>query len=97
MGELTNNDEQVPEAQGFTFPCEIPVVAIGRNEDEFEGVVVDIVLERIHPAQLRGIERKLSSGDKYLSVTITYEASSREELNGIYDALNKEPRVRMVI
>lgn len=84
-------------AEGYEFPCEIPVTVIGEDRDDFEGLVVEVILTHIHPAQLRGIERKNSSAGKYLSVTITFEAESRAQLNAIFAALGKEERVRMVI
>jgi len=89
------DSDQQPEV--YDFPAIIPIVVIGKNEDDFEGLVVEIILREIHPSQLRGVERKPSSGDKYLSVSVTLEVESRDQLNTLYGALRADARVRMII
>ena len=43
------------------------------------------------------IKSRPSSSAKYLSVTVTITATSREQLDNLYRAFNKHPDVKMVL
>ncbi|WP_363324741.1 DUF493 domain-containing protein [uncultured Anaerolinea sp.] len=43
------------------------------------------------------METRLSREDRYLSVTVSFTASSRVQLNAIYAELQSQQRVLMVI
>ena len=43
------------------------------------------------------IELRASSGSKYLGVTITVTATSREQLDSLYSALSSHPMVKVVL
>jgi putative lipoic acid-binding regulatory protein len=43
------------------------------------------------------IELRESSGGKYLGVTITVTATSREQLDNLYQALSTHPLVKVVL
>jgi putative lipoic acid-binding regulatory protein len=87
----------LPQHEVYDFPTAIPLKVIGKNVDDFEGHVVELFLIHLHPADLLDIDRKLSRGDTYLSITITFTAHSRDHLDGIYRELGASKRVMMVI
>jgi putative lipoic acid-binding regulatory protein len=43
------------------------------------------------------IEQRPSSGGKYLGITITVTATSREQLDDLYRALTSHPLVKVVL
>ena len=88
---------ELPQREVYDFPTAIPLKVIGKNLDDFEGHVMELFLIHIHPADLIDVDRRLSSGDTYLSVTVTFTAHSREHLDGIYRELGASSRVLMVI
>jgi uncharacterized protein len=87
----------LPAREVYDFPTDIPLKVIGKNLDDFEGHVIDLFLIHIHPADLIDVDRRLSRGDSYLSVTVTFTAHSRTHLDGIYQELGASKRVLMVI
>ncbi len=70
------------------FPCVFPLKVIGRNVIEFEGEVFSIVQKHVPDAERENITRRLSTGNKYLSLTVTFVADTLMQLDGIYLELN---------
>ena len=79
------------------FPCDFPIKAMGLADDRFEALVVSLV--RKHAPDLgEGAVRSVDSkGGKYLSVTVTVRATSREQLDNIYRELTACEQVLMAL
>jgi putative lipoic acid-binding regulatory protein len=88
---------ELPSREVYDFPTAIPLKVIGKNLDDFEGHVMELILIHIEPWDLLDVDRRTSSGDTYLSVTVTFTAHSREHLDGIYREFGASKRVMMVI
>ncbi len=73
-----------------------PLKAIGRNADDFEGFVVAVVHAHA-PLSARTVATRPSRGGKYLAVTVTFVAESREQLDAIYRDLSNSGRVLMAL
>ena len=86
-------DEQEPE--GFVFPCDYQVKAIGLDDGLFKDVVVEILSKHCHKIDHDRIECVASKNGKYVSVRVTIEAQSKEHLDCIYDELTAHEKVLM--
>jgi uncharacterized protein len=73
-----------------------PLKAIGHNSDNFEGFVVAVVHAHA-PLSARTVTTRLSQGGKYLAVTVSFVAESREQLDAIYQELSNSGRVLMAL
>jgi len=69
-----------------------PLKVVGRNEEDFEGFVVSVVQTHA-PLSARTVTTRLSHAAKYLAVTVTFVAESREQLDAIYQELTDSGRV----
>jgi len=69
------------------FPCEFPIKAMGRNEASFQTLVENIILNHAEIYANKPITTNPSSSGKYLSVTVTVEAQSKDQLDRIYQDL----------
>ncbi len=78
-------NEQPP---GLTFPCEFPVKAMGPDDGQLPGVVWNIVTRHAPETPDGAIRTNSSRRGRFLSVTITITAHSREQLEAIYAELN---------
>jgi len=78
------------------FPCIFPIKVMGLNTDAFSLAVTDIVNKHV-PVELVSFSSKLSSGNKYLSITATFTATSREQLDALYRELNSHELVLMTL
>lgn len=81
----------------YDFPTVIPLKVIGRNEQDFEAFVVSLFQKHLDEGDIQKVESRLSREDRYLSVTVSFTASSRVQLNAIYAELQSQQRILMVI
>ncbi len=88
---------QDPEKPLLTFPCEFPMKIMGRREDGFAQLVSDIVMRHAPDFDPGTIEMRSSKQGRYLSLTVTLQAKSREQLDALYKELSGHPMVIMVL
>ena len=69
------------------FPCAFPIKAMGRNSGEFQSVVTEIVFRHAQLFSGEQVRTRASGVGNFLSVTITVNAESREQLDRIYHEL----------
>lgn len=81
----------------LAFPCDFPIKVMGRREDGFAQAVLDITLRHAPDFQSGSIEMRSSKNGRYLSLTVTIAARSREQLDGLYSELSRHPMVMMVL
>ncbi len=79
------------------FPCEFPIKAVGLAEADFEVLVLTLI--RRHIPQLRedAIRSRASKDGKYLALTVTVMAESKEQLDSIYQDLTNHEKVLMAL
>lgn len=87
----------VTNASLFDFPCAFPIKAMGWYADDFDALVVGIVRKHAPDLMDTGIEMRHSRGGRYVSVTVTIRARSREQLDNIYQDLADCSRVLMAL
>jgi putative lipoic acid-binding regulatory protein len=85
------------EESALTFPCQFPIKVMGVNSDTFENEVFMIANQYIPNLGETAIRSKPSGSAKYLSVTVTFTAQNREQVDNLYRAFNKHPDVKMVL
>jgi len=103
-GERSDTDEVIPLSPDtaesepvLTFPCEMPMRIIGENSPEMIADVLKAFVANgveVSEADLRTVP---SREKKYISVNYTFTAQSREQVDAIYIALTKNPRIKWVI
>ncbi len=79
------------------FPCQFPIKAMGKNSSDFELQVVSLVRKHCPDLAEGAVVCRDSKGGKYLSVTVTISASSREQLDNIYMELTACEHVLMAL
>ena len=79
------------------YPSAFPIKVMGMNEAGFEAAVVAVARQFDPAFAAATIERRPSSGGKYLGLTITVTATSREQLDELYRTLSTHPMVRVVL
>lgn len=79
------------------YPSAFPIKVVGVNENGFVHGITQIA-KRFDPGfDAAGIELRESGGGKYLGLTITVTATSREQLDELYQALTSNPLVKWVL
>lgn len=79
------------------YPCDFPVKILGHTQAGFAQAVLEVV--RRHAPDFDGttLELRASKRRKYLSVTCVIRATSREQLDALYQELCDHPMVVMVL
>lgn len=85
-----------PPEQIIKFPCEYPITVMGLNNEDFSSAVLIIVQKHLQTDAFEQTS-KLSKGGKYLSLTFTFMARSREQLDSLYHELNDHELVVMTL
>jgi uncharacterized protein len=90
--------QDIPAEQSLIeYPSRFPIKVMGANVDGFVGAVTEIA-RRFDPSfDAATVELRPSSGAKYLGVTITVNATSREQLDELYRTLSTHPMVKVVL
>jgi putative lipoic acid-binding regulatory protein len=78
------------------FPCIFPLKVMGHNIPDFPSAVLTILRNHLGQNALSCSQRP-SSGNKYLSLTVTFTAESKSQLDAIYRELNSNPLVVMTL
>lgn len=79
------------------FPCVFPLKVIGRNVVDFEGHVFTIIQKHVPDAERKHIQHRLSAGNKYLALTVTFVADSQMQLDELYLELNRHELVLVTL
>lgn len=79
------------------FPCEFPIKMMGRNSPEFRATARALVEIHTGPLADERIQLALSRNERFVSVTVTIEAQSRQQLDDIYRDLSAHQSVLMAL
>lgn len=77
------------------FPCQFSVKAMGLSAPDFDGLIVEIVSQHVPNLGEGAVSTRASKNGKYISITVTFEATSKAQLDAIYHALTDHDRVLM--
>jgi hypothetical protein len=94
--EQEDNKKVDTEETLMTFPCSFPIKAMGEAADDFDVLVVEIIRKHHPDLTESAVKTRPSREGKYISVTVTINAQSREQLDNIYLELTAHERVLMV-
>jgi hypothetical protein len=79
------------------FPSLFPIKVMGENAADFEDAMLEIARSHDPALDRNLVTSRPSSGGKYLALTFTVTATSRQQLDDLYRALSAHPQVRMVL
>ena len=79
------------------FPCDFPIKIMGEDTPEFRQTVRALVEKHTGPLPDSAIQTALSRTKRFVSLTITVSAQSREQLDNIYQDLTDHDDVKMAL
>ena len=86
-----------PEQSLIAFPCDFPIKIMGRTQAGFAQAVIEIVGRHAPDFDPATVEMRPSREGRYLSLTCTVRATSREQLDNLYRDLSSHPMVALVL
>jgi uncharacterized protein len=79
------------------FPCEFAIKAMGRSNLEFDLLVIEIVRRHVPELHEQAVTTRPSKDANYLAVTVVIQATSKDQLDAIYQDLSDHPQVLMAL
>lgn len=79
------------------FPCDFPIKAMGLAVEGFDLQVTELVRRHAPDLGEGAVRTRTSGGGKYLAVTVTVRATSRAQLDAIYQELTACDAVLMAL
>lgn len=77
------------------FPCQYSAKAFGADGTDFEQLVYRIIKEHVPELTPEDIRSRQSSKGRFIAVTATFKATSKAQLDAIYQDLTANDRVVM--
>ena len=81
----------------ITYPSAFPIKVMGQHVEGFEQAMVAVARQFDAAFDAGTVERRPSRGGKYLGLTLTVTATSRDQLDELYRTLSTHPLVRVVL
>lgn len=81
----------------LVFPCEFPIKAMGKASATFEAQIISIMRRHVPDLDETTITCRPSQGGNYLAITVTIQATSRAQLDAIYQDLTACKDVLMAL
>jgi putative lipoic acid-binding regulatory protein len=79
------------------FPCRFPIKAMGKTNLELDLLVIEIARRHVPEINESAVTTRLSKDGNYISVTIVVEATSKQQLDAIYQDLTDHPHILMAL
>lgn len=79
------------------YPSLFPIKVMGLRVEGFAPAMIEIARRFDPDFDAASVEQRESSGGKYLGLTLTITATSREQLDDLYRALTSHPLVKFVL
>ncbi len=87
----------VADSALLAFPCDFPIKVMGRKQPGFAQAVTEIVRKHAPDFDPATVQMRPSRKNSYLSITCVVRATSREQLDALYQELCDHPAVVMVL
>lgn len=79
------------------FPCRFPIKVVGLADQEFGLLITGIIGKHVPGLPESSVKSRLSRQGNYMSVTVTIDAQSRQQLDNIYLELTAHEKVLMAL
>lgn len=79
------------------YPCDFPIKIMGKSQADFTQNVLEIVKHHAPDFDDATMETKISKNGTYTSITCTINATSRSQLDALYQALSDNPLISMTL
>jgi len=71
----------------LTFPCRFPIKAMGKSDCGLDLIVVEIIRKHVPDLSEGAVYHRDSAQGNYTSITVVVNATSRAQLDAIYQDL----------
>ena len=92
---MTETPEE--KTQLLEFPCSFPVKVMGRDQECFRRIAVEIVARHAGKLAEDAVTESSSRKGNFLSITITIQAKSQDQLDKLYNDLSSHEEILVAL
>ena len=89
---MSENDDTL-----LQFPTDFPIKIMGEKREGFAHAMIELVQRHAPDFKAETLEMRASSSGKYLSITCTIRATSKAQLDALYQEITAHPWVNMAL
>ncbi|APC97541.1 HP0495 family protein [Francisella frigiditurris] len=89
--------EQQNQETCFEFPCQFPIKIMANPQKETVNFILSVFEKHVPEHNKIEFKTRESKSGKYISITATFEAQSKEQLDNIYREISAHPEIHMVL
>lgn len=82
---------------GLTYPCEFPLKIFIRPDEETAARIAQLAQAQLAPGTPLSRSSRLSSGGKYMALTLNFIADDAEQLDRVIKAVTADPGVILAL
>ena len=86
-----------PERSLIDYPCAFPIKVMGLQVEGFLAAMIDVARQFDAEFDVASVEQRPSSAGRYVGLTLTVKATSREQLDALYRTLSSHAMVKVVL
>lgn len=79
------------------FPCRFPLKAFGKDAQALQTAVADILAQHVDDTSDCDYQHRDSSSGKYHALTATFTATSKPQIDAIYQAISASDAIIMAL
>ena len=81
----------------FEFPCKFPIKIMANNNTTVPGFIDKVLKKHIKKDNIINFKIRNSKTEKYVSITVIFNATSKNQLDSIYKDLSAHHDIHMVL
>ncbi len=85
------------EPPRIEFPCDYPIKVMGRNRNDFQTLIVEIIERHAPGVDYSRIDVKISRKGTFTSITVFITATGKPQLEALHGELMASGLVQMVL
>lgn len=94
---MTEEQDPLERKALLEFPCQFPIKIMGRDHADFHTAARNIVSRHAGDINDGAIRRAASNKGNFVSVTITINAVSQQQLDNIYEDLSEHQEILVAL
>lgn len=94
---MADDDDNIERKALLEFPCRFPIKMMGRDEPAFHKAARSIVSQHVGDIADDAIRLAASRKRNFVSITVTIEAVSQQQLDDIYRDLTAHPQILVAL
>lgn len=79
------------------FPCDFPIKVMGQDSPEFRAMALALIESHTGPLGAERIKTAVSRNGRFVSITVTINAQSKDQLDDIYRDVSGHPSILMAL